>query len=178
MPKQSSKYIISTKRNMRRWPKLTNNREIETARTKCNAVLNLKASEGDIQWIVVNTIIIGFISFTYNKDFNFPIFFRILFWLIPLFGFLFSIVWYKMTERGFMWTRFWIDKAWEIETQINGEVNPIQEGRDKMKEKGEGYTRTTSLSIIICFAVVYALIFFTNILSLHTSLIFLLYYYW
>ena len=162
--------------------KLKDHEDLENARVKYNAVLNLKASEGDIQWnrynamLVVNTIIIGFISFTYNKDFNFPIFFRILFWLIPLFGFLFSIVWYKMTERGFMWTRFWIDRAWEIETQINGEINPIQEGRDKMEKKGEGYTRKASLSIIICFAVVYALIFFANILSLHYSLIFLLYY--
>lgn len=55
--------------------------DLENARIKYSSVLDLKNSEGEIQWnrynamLVVNTIFIGFIGFTYNKDFSFPWFF-------------------------------------------------------------------------------------------------------
>lgn len=152
--------------------KLNNPKDLENARVKYSAVLSLKASEGDIQWsrynamLVVNTIIVGFIGFAYNREFDFPFFFNILFWFTPLLGLLLCYAWHQMTKRGFMWTKFWMDTAYRIEGQIDGDINPVQEGRELRDTIGEGVTKRASLRIINFFAVIYTLIFIFNLLYL------------
>lgn len=146
--------------------------ELENTRIKYSSVLNLKNSEGEIQWnrysamLVVNTIFIGFIGFTYNKDFSFPWFFKIIFWLIPVLGLLLCHLWHKMTERGFMWSEFWMIKANKIEGQINGKINPIKEGEELRNILGKGVTKNASFMIIGIFAFIYILMFINNIISL------------
>ncbi len=146
--------------------------DLENARIKYSSVLDLKNSEGEIQWnrynamLVVNTIFIGFIGFTYNKDFSFPWFFKIIFWLTPVLGLLLCHLWYKMTERGFMWSEFWMTKANEIENQINGKINPIKEGKKLRDIIGAGATKNASFIIINVFALIYVLMLINNILSL------------
>lgn len=158
--------------------KLSSIEDLENIRLKYSSVLTMKASEGEIQWsrynamLVANTIIIGLISFTYTKDSIFPLLLQIIFWFAPFLGILLCIVWHKMTERGFSWTKFWTDKAYDLEGCIKGTVNPIQDGRKKRDDMGAGYTKRVSLLIIDFFAVIYGIIFLNNILTSYTFLVF------
>lgn len=141
--------------------KLKDTKDLENARVKYIAVLSLKASEGEIQWsrynamLVVNTIFIGFISFVYSKDFDFPLFFRIIFWMTSLLGIFLCHSWHKMTERGFKWTQFWMRKANELEGNIDGEINPVKEGKKLRDFIGAGITEKYSLIIIKIIALIY-----------------------
>lgn len=145
--------------------------ELENARIKYSAVLSLKSSEGEIQWsrynamLVINTIIIGFLGLAYNDGFYFPRLFNILFLLIPIIGIIICFAWYQMTNRGFFWTKFWMKKAYEIEKQIKSKVYPIQEGRDRRDDMGEGLTKNFSLMIIILFGLIYAALFIINVVN-------------
>lgn len=144
------------------------NNSQENARIKYSAVLSLKASEGEIQWnrynamLVVNTLIIGFIGFSYNEKYAYSFLIRGLLFFTPLLGILLCIMWHKMTDRGFMWTKFWINKAYEIENEIESNINPVQDGRRLQEITGEGVTKQFSLLIIIIFMLVYVILFLDN----------------
>lgn len=142
----------------------------ENARVKYSAVLNLKASEGEIQWsrynamLVVNTLIIGFIGLSYKEDLTFSWLIKSLLVFVPILGILLCRIWYQMTDRGFMWTKYWMLKANEIENEIKSNTNPIQEGKEILEIIGEGITKKSSLLIIKIFTLVYLLILINNFL--------------
>jgi hypothetical protein len=136
-----------------------NKEELENTRLKYQKSLDLFASEGQIQWsryntmLLINTIIIGLSSF--NKDF--PQSFKILFWLSPLIGFLLCYFWHRMTERGFIWMNHWITEANDLERQLRGTINPLQNG-DKLRSKIESkVTENASLTIIKIVALLYVI---------------------
>lgn len=147
------------------------NDKLEDARVKYQEALSLFRSEGQIQWnrysamLVVNTIFIGLIGFTYSREFQFPIFFKILFQLTPLLGLFLCHLWHQMTIRGFIWMNFWISEARDLERQIvDGEnINPINNGEDFRSKIGVGVTPNASSWIIKVFALVYFFILFGNI---------------
>lgn len=153
-------------------PQNKNNPGLDNIRIKYSNVLNLKTSEGEIQWnrynamLLANTIIIGFISTSYNSCSSIPQFFKLTFQFFPIFGLFLCNFWYQMTERGFMWTKFWMDKANELENQIKSETNPINEGKRVRDILGEGVTKRASLSIIIFFAIIYIGILSYNLITL------------
>lgn len=153
-------------------PKLKKQQELENARIKYSSTIGLKCSEGEIQWnrynamLVANTIIIGLISFTFNRDFNFPVGFKVIFWLTPMLGLLLCKYWYQVTDRGFIWSHFWMKKANEIENQIEGQINPVQEGENLANNIGFGVTKTVSFRIIYIFAAIYALMLINNFIYL------------
>lgn len=138
-----------------------NKEDLENTRLKYSAVLSMKASEGEIQWsrynamLVVNTIIIVLIGFEYGGEKTFPDFFHYLFQLIPFLGLLLCYAWQQMTSRGFRWTKFWMERAYDMEFQISGLINPVQEGRRLRDSIGEGVTKSMSLAIINIFATIY-----------------------
>lgn len=78
-------------------------------------------------------------------------------------GLFICVSWYKMTKRGFLWTRFWIEKANRIEKQLKGKVNPIIEGKKLRDIVGSsGTTEKASCSVIFIFAAIYLLLFIFN----------------
>ena len=150
--------------------------DVENARTKYSAALSLKNSEGEIQWnrynaiLLANTIIIGLFSFVLDNNLKLSFLLNIILWATPLFGIYLCFVWFRMTARGFMWTKFWMDKAHDIEDQIYGEINPVQEGKKVRDIIGQEYTKKASLSIIVIFILIYILIFINNVLILNSFL--------
>ena len=96
--------------------------------------VNMRISEAQIQWerfnamLVINTIFIGLIGFTFSNDFKIPI---IIQKFIPLIGIFLCILWYRMTARGFMWTRFWTKEARKIEEKycIKNQIKPFVDGK-------------------------------------------------
>jgi hypothetical protein len=120
------------------------NKDFEINIAQYNAVLQLKASEGDIQWnrydamLVVNTIIIAFMGFEYNPDFTFPEFYKKVFVFVPFLGLLLCIIWYQMTERGFIWTKFWMKEANKLESYINCIFKDYLNTIEKLDKKIDG----------------------------------------
>lgn len=151
--------------------RLKNPEDLENARIKYSSVLNIKNSEGEIQWnrynamLLANTIFITLISFSNNNSSRIFIS-KIMFWIMPILGLVLCHLWRQMTERGFMWGRFWMKKANEIENQIGGKINPIQEGKKLRDVIGAGVTRNASFMIIKIFALIYVLMIIDNISSL------------
>jgi hypothetical protein len=146
-----------------------NESDIENARVKYSSVIDLKNTEGQIQWsrysamLIANTIFIGFIGYKYSNGFCFPSIFNILFGLFPLLGLILCFSWYRMTRRGFMWTRFWMKKANELESEISGKVNPIIGGKELMEVTGgSGITEKASVLVIYIFVVIYFLLLVFN----------------
>lgn len=147
------------------------NGKLENARIKYQEALSLFRSEGQIQWnrygamLIINTIFIGLIGFTYSKDFYFPIFFKILFRLIPLLGLFLCHLWHQMTERGFIWMEFWISKGRELEKQIGDRdgINPINDGNDFRSKIGANVTPNAASWIIKVFALMYFLMLIGNV---------------
>lgn len=151
--------------------KLKDPQDLEDARVKYTAAIALKCSEGEIQWnrynamLIVNTIFIGLIGFTFGKDINISQIVRFIFWFTPIFGLLICESWYKMTERGFKWTQFWMEESNKIEQQFEGQIDPVQEGKSLRDLIGHGITKSASLRIINIFKLIYVLIFIGNIFS-------------
>lgn len=149
------------------------NDQLENARVKYQEALSLFASEGQIQWsrysaiLVINTIFIGLIGFTYSKDFNFSFLFERLFQLAPLLGLFLCHLWHQMTVRGFIWMNFWISEARELEKQIVDEknINPVKNGNDLRSKIGADVTKNASSWIIMVFALVYFLILVGNLVQ-------------
>ena len=156
--------------------------ELENARIKYSSALSLHNSQGEIQWtrfsaiLIINTLLIGLIGFAYSKDFNFTIFLKIAFLLIPIFGIYLCDLWYKISDRGFFWIDFWLISARELERNLPGGINPVTKGRDerdKLEEKS--ITKNAALSIIRSFKWIYIIIFIANAIFIVCNLsIFLL----
>jgi hypothetical protein len=144
--------------------------KLENARVKYSSVIDLKNAEGQIQWsrynamLVVNTIFLGFIGSSYNKDFYLPDFLYFVLELLPVLGLILCLCWYKMTERGFIWTQFWMKEANKIEKEvIRGNVNPVLEGEELRDIIGSGITKKASFTVIGIFAFIYLLISLGNL---------------
>ncbi len=128
--------------------------------------VNMRISESQIQWerfnamLVINTILIGFIGFTYSTEFKIPIFIQL--FLSPM-GIVLSLLWMRMTNRGFMWTKFWTDEARIIEEKNKEQIiKPFKEGKIH-KETNEVLVNTQLASkIIIYMFIVFYLLFFIN----------------
>lgn len=150
------------------------NQDLENARVKYTSVLSIKNSEGEIQWnrynaiLVANTIFVSLFSFAANSDGSAPIL-KIVVWVIPIFGIVLCFLWYIVTKRGFLWSTFWIKKANEIESQIKGKINPIQEGKELRDMIGPEATKKAAVAIIIIFIVLYVFMFLSNFLPLQRT---------
>ena len=59
-----------------------------------------------------------------------------------------------------------MQKANEIENQIDGAINPVQEGKKLRDTVGFGVTEKAALRIIYIFVLIYVLMFINNVLSL------------
>lgn len=139
-------------------------------KSEYEACINMRIAESQIQWerynamLVINTIFIGLVGFTYSTDFEIPLIIKQI--LSPL-GIILCLLWLQMTKRGFMWTTFWTEKAREIEEKYGNkqQINPFIEGK-KHKDANEVTfnTRMSSYSIIVMFIIIYLLIFINNIL--------------
>ncbi|MFH0773549.1 MAG: hypothetical protein V1922_04540 [bacterium] len=152
--------------------KLTEQQDLENARVKYSSVLDTKNSEGEIQWnrynaiLVANTIFISLFTFAASNTKQ-TLILKATLWIMPILGIVLCILWHKMTERGFIWTNFWMQKANEIENQIDGQINPIQEGEKLRNTIGEqGMTKKAASWIIIIFILIYVLMMVGNILPL------------
>lgn len=158
---------------MKRLKKLTDPEDLANARLKYQSAINLKTSEGEIQWaryncmLVVNGAFTGLIFLTYSNS-SVPVFLTILLSFVPILGLLLCYLWYNMTQRGFMWTNFWITEANRIEDQIDGEINPVQEGNDFRSNLAIGVTKNASLLIIKVFGVIYLVLLLINVYRLGT----------
>lgn len=145
------------------------NDELENTRVKYQAALSLFTSEGQIQWsrynamLVVNTILFGLISL---KDFTFPNVFQILFRFSPIFGLILCYSWHRMTVRGFVWMNHWISEANKLEKQLNGQLNPIQNGGELRLKVGTNVTKNASLLIIKIIALLYLFMTIVNVAPL------------
>lgn len=101
------------------------------------SAVNMRIAESQIQWarysaiLVVNTIFIGLLGFTYSKEFAIPI---IIQQLLPLLGIVLCLLWFRMTKRGFMWVKFWTDMAREIEEK-GGDRNRLKPFVKGLKHK-------------------------------------------
>ncbi len=122
----------------------------------------MRIAESQVQWerfnamLVVNTILIGLIGFASRQDSNIPTIIQILF--LPMSIFI-CILWMKMTSRGFMWTKYWTDKARKIEEEYGDKmlVKPFIEGRKhKCDNEVVFNTQRSSELIIKIFIVLYA----------------------
>jgi len=135
------------------------------------ACVSMRIAESQIQWerynamLVVNTIFIGLIGFTFSSDFNFPILVKQV--LSPL-GIVLCLLWFQMTKRGFMWTKFWTDLARTIEEEheIKNQINPFVEGLIH-KSRHETILKTANASylVIFIFVSIYLIIFANNMTS-------------
>ncbi len=144
--------------------------------TKYNAALELHNSECQIQWnrfsamLVANTILIGFMGFTYSKDFVFPLFIRLFLVASPILGIIICIWWYKVTMKGFAWIKFWIGQMNEIENIISdpsdkNDPKPIHAG-DEFRSKHEpGLTKKATQWIIWIFIGIYSVSLFANLFN-------------
>ena len=138
-------------------------------KSQYEACVNMRIAEGQIQWerynamLVINTIFMGFVGFTFSKEFNIPNLIKL---TLPFLGILLCLLWLQMTQRGFMWVIFWTNKAREIEifSGDKNSVRPFADGK-KYKESHETTinTRFASYSIIAMFIGLYLLILFQNV---------------
>lgn len=158
--------------------KLTDVDDLADARIKYQASIGIFTSEGQIQWVryscmlLVNTILIGLIGASFDGGFRIPLILKFLFSFVPIFGLILCYLWYRMTERGFNWMDFWITKARNIEYQIAGEINPIQEGNDQRLSTENGVTKKASLLVIKIFWIVYFVSLLINVFNLGFTLSF------
>jgi len=145
----------------------------ENLRTKYLGSLTLYTSEGQIQWsrynamLIVNTIFIAVIGFAFDlsPSQNLPFLIKYALPFTPLLGIIICLLWYRMTERGFIWMKHWIQKANNLETYIGNDVNPIKDGKDLRDRIGGNVTQGSSYWIIGIFVGIYLLIFIGNIIS-------------
>lgn len=141
---------------------------LENARVKYSSVLSIKNSEGEIQWnrynsiLVANTIFFSLFTFASNSQ-NPTIALKIIIWVMPIFGIILCHLWLTVTERGFLWTAFWMKKANEIEKQISGTIDPVKEGKKMRDMIGSGITKKAASTIIKIFIFLYILMFLSNI---------------
>ena len=132
--------------------------ELENTRLKYQMTLNLFSSEGQIQWnrynamLAVNVIILGLSSFNST---SFPITLQLLYRFSPIFGLILCHLWYRMTARGFMWMNHWIIEASKLESQLEGQIKPLQNGRELRSKTGSKVTENASLLIIKIIAFLY-----------------------
>jgi len=121
--------------------------------------LDKSNSEGQIQWarfnaiLVVNTIFLAIIGFTYNNNFL-PVSRQ----MLAVLGIVLCFLWFQMTKRGFMWIRFFTTKARKIEEIENKKysVNPFMEGYEHKQMSDEIFnTRNASFIIIGIFTAIY-----------------------
>jgi len=154
---------------MKKTKKLTDPEELKDARSKYQASVNLFMSEGQIQWsrysaiLVVNTVLIGLIGFRYSTGIKFPNSLTVVFDLTPIFGLLLCYWWLRMTERGFTWMNFWTSQANRIEDQIDGEINPVQNGKEFKSNVESEVTKNASLWIIRIIGLIYFVITVINL---------------
>ncbi len=112
----------------------------DNIRVKYQAAITLKDSESQIQWsrysaiLVINTLLIGLIGLNDNEKNIIHTDFVELLQYIPLIGIFICILWLITTWKGFKWSQFWIKKANEIENDLPGGINPIQEGAQKQSK--------------------------------------------
>lgn len=132
------------------------------AEPRYQASKDMRIAESQIQWerfssmLIVNTIFIGLLGFTYSNEFEIPI---IIQFLIPVLGIVLCLLWQRMTSRGFMWVKFWTDKAREIEKKNNGNhlINPFMEGKIfKEKNLVRINTQKAASIIIAMFIILYS----------------------
>ena len=130
----------------------------------------MRIAESQIQWerynaiLVVNTIFLALIGFTFNSNSVVPIVVK---QILPPLGIILCWLWFQVTKRGFMWTKFWTDLARTIEEK-NGEknqINPFMEGLiHKAKNETIINTQIASYLIIYIFISIYTVIFINNII--------------
>ncbi|OGH10809.1 MAG: hypothetical protein A3B38_03860 [Candidatus Levybacteria bacterium RIFCSPLOWO2_01_FULL_36_13] len=125
------------------------------------ASVSMRISEAQIQWerfnamLVINTIFIGLIGFSFGKDFIVPTPIKE---FLPLFGIFLCVLWFKVTRRGFMWTQFWTETARKIEEKDvdKNQIRPFNDGLiHKIENKTLLNTSISSYLIIAIFALIY-----------------------
>lgn len=144
----------------------------EDSRVKYQSALERSAYEGSVLWsrysaiLIVNTIFIAIIGFSYSKEFDKTILQNYLFRIIsPILGLLLCYLWYQVTNRGFIWMTHWIVEAAKIEEkELKGENNPLIAGKELREKIGEGVTEKASYIIILIIAIMYAFILISNII--------------
>lgn len=128
--------------------------------------VNMRIAESQIQWerfnamLVINTILIGFIGFTYSNEFKIPTIIQL---FLPPMGIFLSILWMRMTNRGFMWTKFWTDEAKKIEEKNREKIiKPFTDG--KIYKEANKILINTQLSskVIIYLFITFYLLFFVD----------------
>ena len=134
------------------------------------AAINMRNSEAQIQWerfnamLVVNTIFMTLLGLSFVNENKIPPIIR---HMLPILGIFLCILWNRMTGRGFMWTKFWITKARNIEEKFgsNNQINPIIDGYKYHLQHEETFnTRQASSLIIWIFIIIYLIIFMNNVI--------------
>ncbi len=151
--------------------------EMENTRLKYSSALDTHNSEGQIQWtrysamLIINTALIALIGFAYGKDS--PRLAKLIFLFVPpIFGLIICGYWMGMSKRGFYWTRHWLNMARDLENDLFGGTNPVNEGYKIYKSLSEkGITEKNALRIIEGFRVIYILILVINVLILLFNLV-------
>jgi hypothetical protein len=108
--------------------------------------------------LVVNTIFIGLIGFSYSNEFRIPVLVR---QALPALGIILCFLWFQMTKRGFMWIKFWISEANKIEKKYKDKkdmINPVLDGDEYRKLSTEPFTTKPSAYLVIgIFLIIYLL---------------------
>lgn len=116
--------------------------------------------------LLVNTIFIALIGFSYSNEFNGSILALPLFKIIsPILGLVLCYLWLRMTEKGFIWMNHWIFEARKIENQLKSEINPVKAGEELRLKIGGGVTKNASFLVIGIIAFVYLLLLISNIVK-------------
>ena len=140
------------------------------SKSEYDVCVNMRIAESEIQWerynamLVVNTIFIALIGLTFNPESVVPILVK---QILPPMGIVLCLLWFQMTKRGFMWTKFWTDLARIIEEKYGNknQINPFIEGLiHKAKNKTVINTKNASYFIICIFIGIYLIIFINNII--------------
>ncbi len=139
------------------------NEKPENIRIKYQVAVNKNISESEIQWsrynvmIVVNTLIIGAIGTLENAHVTSS--FKLLSFILPVFGLVLCYLWFITTWRGFQWITFWAETSRKLEEQLKdsrSELNPFMNGLERKKLiAGWPSTGHASYLLILLFAATY-----------------------
>lgn len=136
----------------------------ENSRVKYLTAVNLRISEGEIQWsrynaiLIVNTIFITLLGLVYSVNFKLPHFKKELQLIAPILGLVLCYLWHRVSKRGFKWIEFWMSKARKLEVYLKdrSEINPITLGNEfRSSNKVIINTELASFYIIIIFSLIY-----------------------
>lgn len=141
-----------------------------SSRSEYEACIDMRIAESQIQWerynamLVVNTIFIALMGFTFDPKFKVPILVE---QILPPLGIVLCYLWIQMTKRGFMWVKFWTDLARTIEEKYGNknQINPFSEGLlHKIHNQTVVRTENASYFIIGIFITIYSMIFVNNLI--------------